>query len=173
LSYPSIVENCSYGKCLIASTDLSIGTVVQRLDGIIVRREEIPEDEICYAIWIDNAKWLILKTNARYINHSCSPNCIVDDDFTIKTIKSVKKGEELTIIYNLIYEDEDVGTWDDHWTFKCQCGAKNCQGIINKYITFKEIPWIMESQLELKNKHLVFNRDKSLPNIEIEAINVR
>jgi hypothetical protein len=172
LSYPSIVENCSYGKCLIASTDLSIGTVVQCLDGTIVRREEIPENEICYAIWIDNDKWLILKTDARYMNHSCCPNCIVDDDLTIRTIKVVKKGEELTIIYNLIYEDEDVGIWDDRWTFTCQCGAKNCQGLINRYINVKETPWITESQLEFQKKHFVLNRDKILPIVQVEAINL-
>ena len=173
MSYPSIVENCSYGKCLIASTDLNIGTDVQCLDGIVVKREEIPEDEICYAIWIDNAKWLILKTDARYINHSCYPNCVIDDDLIIRTIKPVKKGEELTIIYNLIYEDENVGLWDDRWTFSCQCGSKNCQGLINKYITIKEIPWIMESQLELKSKHFGINRDKIFPVIQIEATNFR
>ena len=173
MSYPSIVENCSYGKCLIASTDLSIGTVVQCLDGLIVRREEIPEDEICYAIWIDNAKWLILKTDAKYINHSCCPNCIVDDDLTIRTIKPVKKGEQLTIIYNLIYEDEEVGIWDDRWTFKCQCGAENCQGLINKYIKVKEKSWITENQLEFQKKHFVLNRDKILLNLQVEEINLQ
>lgn len=133
-----VIEN-SYGKALVATEDLPIGTVVEIFDGTIVKYEEVPEKEICYAIHVgecDEDKWMIYKTNARYANHSCDPNCFVGDDLKIVTIKGVKAGEELTYSYNTyIEEDECVEDffWDPRWNFECKCGSKNCQKVINGY----------------------------------------
>jgi len=56
LDYPSKIGKCIYGNCLVAQRDLSAGMVIQRFEGKIVFREEIPLEEICYAILIDNEK---------------------------------------------------------------------------------------------------------------------
>lgn len=63
--------------------------------------------------------------HARFINHSCSPNCevdITDGHIWIIAIKDIKKGEE--IIYNYQYDIED---YQDH---PCKCGSPNCVGYI-------------------------------------------
>ena len=62
-----------------------------------------------------------LKNTARYINHSCDPNCAVE--ITTRTIwivalRDMQAGEELT--YNYGY---DVKNYQDN---PCKCGAKNC-----------------------------------------------
>lgn len=64
---------------------------------------------------------------ARYINHSCNPNCEVDienNEIWISSIKKIKKGEELSYDYGFEFDKDD---FKDHI---CKCGSKNCIGYI-------------------------------------------
>ena len=64
---------------------------------------------------------------ARYINHSCDPNCEVDivrGRIWISSIKNIKKGQELNYDYGYEFDKDD---FTDH---KCRCGSKNCIGYI-------------------------------------------
>jgi len=79
---------------------------------------------------------------ARYINHSCSPNCEVDiikNRIWISAIKKIKKGDELNYDYGYPFDKED---YSDH---ECKCGANNCIGYIiskddwKKFKKFKKI----------------------------------
>ncbi|MFX1235028.1 MAG: SET domain-containing protein-lysine N-methyltransferase [Promethearchaeota archaeon] len=157
MKYQSDVNTCFYGKCLIATEDLSPNIVVEKLEGYYVQKGEIPPDEICHAILVDKGMWMVIQTNARYINHSCSPNCYINDNLEIITKLTIKKGEELTICYNIVHNGENPGQWDDKWSFLCLCGSKNCQGIINKYITEDGLMYIapvnegFKNQIEVQN----------------------
>ncbi len=69
----------------------------------------------------------VKQNKARYINHSCSPNCevdIIDDEIWISSIKKIKNGEELTYDYGFSFDKED---YRDH---ECKCGSKYCIGYI-------------------------------------------
>ncbi len=76
-------------------------------------------------------------SDARFINHSCDPNCesYIDDDdrVLIEAIRTITPGEELTYDYQL---DRD-GTPDESWDrlYACRCGAKNCRGTMLAEIT--------------------------------------
>ena len=62
---------------------------------------------------------------ARYLNHSCAPNCeayIIRGRIWIYSLRDIKAGEELTYNYGF-----DVDTWDDH---PCRCGTDRCVGYI-------------------------------------------
>lgn len=62
---------------------------------------------------------------ARFLNHSCDPNCeaVIDTGHIwIRTTRFVNKGEEL--LYNYGY---DIDNYEEH---KCLCGSKNCVGHI-------------------------------------------
>lgn len=64
---------------------------------------------------------------ARYINHSCKPNCevnIIKNEIWISSIKKINEGEELNYDYGYPYDEED---FEDHI---CKCGSKNCIGFI-------------------------------------------
>ncbi len=64
---------------------------------------------------------------ARYINHSCSPNCeveITNGHIWIKSIKRILKNQELTYDYGYDFDEED---YKDH---KCNCKSSNCIGFI-------------------------------------------
>lgn len=77
---------------------------------------------------------MISTSNARYINHSCSPNCVIDDTLNVVSISPIKKGEELTICYNLVHPWEKPGPWDDRWSFQCGCRSSCCQQMVDRYV---------------------------------------
>jgi uncharacterized protein len=69
----------------------------------------------------------ILRNTARYINHSCAPNCDVEQTtrtLWIVALRAIRDGEELT--YNYGYEFDP----DSYQDFPCRCGASQCCGYI-------------------------------------------
>jgi SET domain-containing protein len=69
--------------------------------------------------------------DARFINHSCAPNCEAIDEkkhIYIEAIRDIAPGEELT--YDYAYERD--GTEDEEWErlYLCKCGAATCRGTI-------------------------------------------
>ena len=66
---------------------------------------------------------------ARFINHSCDPNCdaIVEDGrIWIETIRDVRPGEELA--YDYAYRLEERHTPAAKRRYPCNCGARSCRG---------------------------------------------
>lgn len=62
---------------------------------------------------------------AKYLNHSCNPNCkykIIDNHIWIISIKPIKKDEELNFDYGCDTED-----YENHI---CRCNSENCIGYI-------------------------------------------
>tara|TARA_Y100000817_G_scaffold301566_1_gene281664 strand:- start:205 stop:702 length:498 start_codon:yes stop_codon:yes gene_type:complete len=69
----------------------------------------------------------VKRNKARYINHSCDPNCEVEienNEIWICSIKKIKKGSELSYDYGYEFDKDD---YKDH---TCKCGSKNCIGYI-------------------------------------------
>ena len=72
--------------------------------------------------------------DARFINHSCEPNCeAVNDDnrIFIEAIRAIKAGEEL--FYDYMYERTKEHTKEDLRLYVCRCGTKSCRGTILKW----------------------------------------
>jgi SET domain-containing protein len=70
-------------------------------------------------------------SEARYINHSCAPNCEAVDErghIFIEAIRPILSGEELT--YDYAYERDATHTEEDESLYACHCGAANCRGTI-------------------------------------------
>jgi SET domain-containing protein len=66
--------------------------------------------------------------SARYINHSCSPNCeAVNEDgrIFIEALRDIRPGEELSYDYRL--ETEEPMTPELLALFACNCGARRCR----------------------------------------------
>lgn len=69
--------------------------------------------------------------DARFINHSCAPNCqavIVRRRVFIDAIRDIAPGEELTYDYEIPREGEDDETARKYWP--CHCGAATCRGTL-------------------------------------------
>jgi uncharacterized protein len=68
---------------------------------------------------------------ARFINHSCDPNCdaVIDDArIWIETIRDIEPGEELA--YDYAYVLEERHTPAAKRRYPCHCGAATCRGTI-------------------------------------------
>ena len=68
---------------------------------------------------------------ARFINHSCDPNCeavIEDGRIYIEAIRTIQPGTELC--YDYAYERLEDHTEEDERRYACRCGASNCRGTI-------------------------------------------
>lgn len=79
--------------------------------------------------------------HARYINHSCDPNCesdIIRGKIWIRAIKDIKKGDELTYDYG--YDLADA------LSHPCLCKSHNCVG----YIVRENLRWRLKKMLQKK-----------------------
>jgi SET domain-containing protein len=120
---------------LFAKSDIKKGEKVIEYKGRKFTHKQVEENDR-----FDNSKAIYLftlneryvldgdtKTNtAKYINHSCDPNCEVDiikGKIWIIAIKDIKKGDELSYDYGFGYDA-------DFRQFPCKCGSKNCCGYI-------------------------------------------
>ncbi|MBS0231156.1 MAG: SET domain-containing protein-lysine N-methyltransferase [Proteobacteria bacterium] len=78
--------------------------------------------------------------DARWINHSCAPNCeavLVEDEddprrsrVFIESIRAIKPGEELTYDYGIRLAERHTPRLKKIWA--CHCGAKQCTGTMLK-----------------------------------------
>ena len=71
-------------------------------------------------------KSVIPNNFARFINHTCEPNCeveIINNRIWILSIKNINKGEELAYNYGYSYDTD----FKDH---PCRCKKLKCVGYI-------------------------------------------
>ncbi len=138
-AYPSRTTDTCAGRGLVATADLDAGAVVEIFGGPTVKYADVPDEEIRFALLFGDA-WLLPRTNARYINHSCEANCFVSETREVVTARRVAAGEELTIMYNGISMEEFLAgsapddSWDARWTFDCRCGSPRCIRTIDRYV---------------------------------------
>ena len=73
--------------------------------------------------------------SARFINHSCAPNCeavIEDGRIFIEALRNIAPGTEL--VYDYAYEWERGKSKQ----YPCRCGAASCRGTIMKPLKKKK-----------------------------------
>lgn len=130
------------GLGLYAARDIEKCTMVIEYIGTIIRSEVANRKERLYEsqnrgvymFRIDNDFVIdatITGGPARYINHSCSPNCITEvvtvekeNKIIISSCRRIQRGEELSYDYKFDLED-------DQHKIPCHCGAVNCRKWMN------------------------------------------
>ena len=68
---------------------------------------------------------------ARFINHSCEPNCeaVLDRKrIFIEALREIQPGEELTYDYHLEYEGRYQSEWRERYV--CHCASSHCRGTL-------------------------------------------
>jgi SET domain-containing protein len=132
-----------HGRGMFASKEIPRGTRIIEYTGERItkaegwRRELKRQDraargqDACIYIFELNQKTdidgSVLWNTARYINHSCKPNCesqITRGRVWIVALRKIKPGEELSYDYYYDYQH-----YEDH---PCRCGAEDCAGYIVK-----------------------------------------
>ncbi|KAG7269374.1 hypothetical protein CRUP_015700 [Coryphaenoides rupestris] len=130
------------GLGLYAARDIEKCTMVIEYIGTIIRSEVANRKERLYEAQnrgvymfrIDNDFVIdatITGGPARYINHSCSPNCITEvvtvereNKIIISSCRRIQRGEELSYDYKFDLED-------DQHKIPCHCGTLNCRKWMN------------------------------------------
>ncbi|MAZ40749.1 hypothetical protein CL654_01355 [bacterium] len=126
------VGKSSAGLGLYAVNEIPRGDYVVEYYGPLLNEEEADKKSGKYLFKIDR-KWTIDGTGrqntARYINHSCKPNCYVEQDgkrFFIYTRRKIHPGEELSYNYGKEYFEDLIKPHG------CRCGMCNGKGLVKK-----------------------------------------
>ncbi|OQA67410.1 MAG: SET domain protein [Candidatus Diapherotrites archaeon ADurb.Bin253] len=153
-----IVRNSKvHGKGVFARKDIPKGTKIIEYVGNIVSSKEglrIYEEQLKKSKETGVGAVYIFQLNrkqdidgdvpwnpAKYINHSCNPNCkykIINNHIWIFSIRDIKKGEELNYDY-----DYDLDNYQDHL---CKCNSKDCLGFIIGKRYRKKFKRLMENK---------------------------
>ena len=121
-------HSCIDGQGLFAAQDITKGTkIIAYVGEKITRRESARRLAAGNAyIFHLNYRYALdgetLANTARYINHSCDPNCeavVTMRTIWIVALRDIQAGEELSYNYGL--------TAKQYW---CRCGSKQCCGYI-------------------------------------------
>lgn len=70
--------------------------------------------------------------DARFINHSCDPNCETiqeGDRVFITALRTIRAGEELTYDYHLTV-DPEADAEEERARYACRCGVPSCRGTL-------------------------------------------
>ncbi len=120
-----------HAEGLFTTIDITKGTKIIQYIGAKIAKEESDRRLAAGNVYIFglNERYSLdgdtPKNTARYINHSCDPNCQTEqfgNTIWIVSSKDIQAGEELT--YNYGYEVDDTPA------DPCHCGADNCCGYI-------------------------------------------
>lgn len=124
-----------HGRGVYTTQLIPEGTRVIEYTGQRMSWEDAPNDENdphTFNFGLDNGEVInpeIGGNEARWINHSCEPNCEAieeDDRIFIYAMRDIEPGEELSYDYAL--ELDEPITKKTIQEFKCQCGTSRCRG---------------------------------------------
>lgn len=105
------VKRSSAGLGLFASTPIKRGTYIIEYTGRVLKGKEMDPVNNKYLFETSAVRMIdgsARSNTARYINHSCKPNCepeITAGRVFIKAIKRIEVGDELTYDYGKEYFD--------------------------------------------------------------------
>jgi uncharacterized protein len=129
-----------HGRGVFALKAISKGTRIIEYKGTLITDKEadrrysrLHENSPHTMLFSLDGGWVIDATrrgnSARWINHSCSPNCEIEEEgrrVFIDAGRNIRPGEELTYDYNLqIGEKHTKKAQREH---ACYCGARRCRG---------------------------------------------
>jgi len=141
-NYVLLCKSRIQGLGLFAVRDIEPNTMIIEYIGSLIRnevankRERIYENSNrgVYMFRVDSDTVIDATMTggpARYINHSCDPNCVAEvviiekmPKIIIISNRKLEKGEELTYDYKFEFED-------DQHKIACLCGAVNCRKWMN------------------------------------------
>ncbi|MBD0294273.1 MAG: SET domain-containing protein-lysine N-methyltransferase [Flavisolibacter sp.] len=122
------IKPSRFGKGLFAKKIIPAFTTLCKATGIELAFSEtvaLGEKE-SHCLQIDTNKYILCDPPFLYSNHSCDPNCALNEKLELFTIRDIQKDEELVWDYS-------TSMYERHWTMQCQCGAAKCRKIISDF----------------------------------------
>ena len=136
-----------HGSGVFAAKNIKKGEFIIEYKGLLRTHEEVDaaydgEDETGHTFLFTLNEDYVLDANikgndARWINHSCDPNCDSEhvdaengdkskDRIEIKAIRDIKAGEELSYNYGIRLAERHTPKLKKLWA--CLCGSPKCTG---------------------------------------------
>jgi len=124
-----------HGRGVYATQFISEGTRIIEYTGQRVSWEAAPDDDNdphTFNFGLENGEVInaeIGGNDARWINHSCDPNCEAieeGDRIFIYAMRDIEPGEEL--FYDYAMEIDEPIKEKSKKKFACRCGSSNCRG---------------------------------------------
>ena len=136
-----------HGSGVFAAKNIKKGEFIIEYKGLLRSHEEVDaaydgEDETGHTFLFTLNEDYVLDANikgneARWINHSCDPNCDSEhidaedgdkskDRIEIKAIRDIKAGEELSYNYGIRLAERHTPKLKKLWA--CLCGSPKCTG---------------------------------------------
>ncbi len=122
----TIKKSKIHGKGVFANRDFKKGEDVidysacsEKLTKEQVKK--LSENKKKYVADLGDGKYILFKSPAKYVNHSCDANTNSDGRGDV-AIRNIKKGEEIAGDYSR----ENV----PDMKMRCRCGSKNCKRVI-------------------------------------------
>jgi len=123
-----------HGRGVYATQFIPEGARIIEYTGQRVSWEAAPDDDNdphTFNFGLENGEVInaeIGGNDARWINHSCDPNCEAieeDDRIFIYAMRDIEPGEEL--FYDYAMEIDEPITEKSKKKFACHCGSSNCR----------------------------------------------
>lgn len=136
-----------HGNGVFAKEPIKKGERVIQYKGVLRTHEEVDaeygdEDENGHTFLFTLNDEYVIDANkganiARWMNHSCKPNCESEveedakgrkdkDRIFINALRDIKPGEELTYNYGIVLDEPHTAKAKKLWA--CRCGSKQCTG---------------------------------------------
>jgi uncharacterized protein len=128
-----------HGKGVFAKAPIAAGDRIIEYTGLVItwkqaqaRHPHDPDDpNHTFYFHIDDKHVIdgMHGSPAKWINHSCGPNCEADEDdgrVFIKALRDIAAGEELNYDYGLILEGRHTAKVKKE--YECRCGSAKCRG---------------------------------------------
>lgn len=141
--FTRVEDSSIHGKGVFAKRTIPKGTRIFEYAGKRVLKVNLADDlaagltSLAYVMNLNETTAIDGErggNDARFINHSCNPNCEVlyfNETPYIYAIREIDTGEELSFDYqydagpDAFLSEEEKKAW-----FPCCCGAENCRGTL-------------------------------------------
>jgi hypothetical protein len=155
------------GRGLFAKRDIKKDELIAVFTGKTISTDEankIYSTGYDYMLQINQDQFILLDSDLKFANHSCSPNCAFLESAKLYAVKDICMGDEITFDYSL---NEDTP-----FEINCLCGNSSCRGKIGPYQDLpKDFKLTSRSTTTpyLKRKRVYIEQDKGVSFIKIES----
>ncbi len=139
---PYVVRNSAiHGRGVFATAPIKRGELIIEYKGqrtswelALARPDSDPEDAAhTFLFQLEDGRVIdarVRGNSARWINHSCTPNCVTHEDdrsrVLIEARRAIRLGEELTYDYRLTIDGRLSKR--ERTQYACRCGTAKCRG---------------------------------------------
>jgi uncharacterized protein len=124
------IRDSKFGKGLFTTKDIKPGTVLCKVSSnereLNFYQTTLLAEKESHTIQTDFDKYLLCEPPFLYSNHSCNPNCAINSDLEMFSLKKIKAGDELLWDYS-------TSMLERHWTMQCACREKSCRKTITDF----------------------------------------